>query len=643
MGFSEAINKAKYISFDVFDTLIKRSVAMPTDVFLLMEQYCANTGMNIPAGFSEKRREAQRRAAERKGTLMGIDDIYEELRREYGDAADELKSLEFQFELEGCQPNSPCMELFHRCVEEGKMVLLISDMYLPSVFIGEMLEKCGITGYEKLYVSCEVGARKGDGSLYRAVMEDINIRPKELFHIGDNWKADYLRPVTLGIKAAHVAQDQKKLCKSPKGLSEGEKFTYRTLQACIRNCSQGMSEYEKMGCKIFGPQLYGFSQWLLACLRKEDIHDVYFLSRDGYTMKQAFDELRVEDIKTHYLYCSRRAYQTALLWKHSAFEEVIRSFLQVGRMTIRRFLLAIGLQPDNYAKTAGNFGLALDHAYEKGSFYTDKTVKEFYESIRADAEKNSKEEYDALVAYLRTFDMQNKIAVVDIGYRGTMQFALEELIAGEGWDIQVHGYYVNVEVDAPYIKNGDILAQGYFNENPNGAEIIKKEQWFKRIFEIQYLAQHGSVKRFEIDENGESRPVFLPYEYQKDSQQKINEAAVIGEYQSGAVRLIKYMLNAIPFRALSVNPDTAAYNFIRLGTAPTLREAQFWGDMRFENYGVTFIALPRNLWYYLIHWRDFKEDFLTCGWKIGFLKRMFRIPLPYERLLSMLKGIYYLT
>ena len=50
---------------------------------------------------------------------------------------------------------------------------------------------------------------------------------------------------------------------------------------------------------------------------KEHIDKVYFFSRDGYLMKQAFDLLYKEntDIKTYYLEVSRRSLRVPILWK----------------------------------------------------------------------------------------------------------------------------------------------------------------------------------------------------------------------------------------------------------------------------------------------------------------------------------------
>ena len=631
--------KTEYVSFDIFDTLVKRSVAVPTDVFVLVERYCTKEKKDLPAGFAQKRRAAELRARERKGTSTCLDDIYEELSREYGSAADELKALELQLELAGCQANLPYTELLKRCMEAGKKVFLISDMYLSSAFIGKMLDKCGIRGYERLYVSCEQKAEKRDGSLFRVVMEEFHLYPRQIYHIGDNWRADYLVPLSLGIRAAHIDGDRRTICKRPKGLPEEEALTYRTLQACIRDCSQGMGTYEKLGCGVFGPQLYGFTQWLLKRLREDDIHDVYFMARDGYAMKQAFDELGAAGIRTHYLYCSRRSYQVPVIWRHSQFDEAVRPFSYSKRMTLRELLTSLGLSPEAYAEMAKEYDVDLDRIYEKGGIYKDKRVRALYEVIQRDVEKNSKEEYDALVAYLRSLGMQGQIAVVDIGYHGTMQYALQEVIAAEGWDVSVKGYYVGVDPDARFIREGKIAAEGYLYGSDGGADIKKAVDSCSTLFETQYLGRHGSVKRFSTTD-GKSDPVYLPYEYEPGEGQKVDEEAIIGRYQAGAFAFARYMLGAMPYDGFDINPNTAIYSFVRQGMRPTNKEARFWGDMRFFNYGKSYIACPRSALYYLAHWKVFKIDFMTCGWKIGFMRRLFRIPLPYDRIYTILKKKY---
>lgn len=628
------VPKQQFVSFDVFDTLIKRSVAMPTDLFQLVEQYCMNTGMHIPSGFAQKRREAEHRAADKKTTPICLDEIYRELREEFGTAVHELKELEIKFELDGCRPNPLCADLLRRCVDEGKTVVLISDMYLSSHIIGKMLAKCGIRGYKKLYVSCEMGARKSNGSLYKAVLREMRINPSQLFHLGDNLKADFLQPLKLGIMAKIVDNGQKALCKHPKGLPEQAAFSYRTMMACIKNSSYGLTVYEKMGCEVLGPQLYGFIQWLIKSIVKYNIHDVYFMARDGYIMKKAFDKLGADDISTHYLYCSRRSYQVPLIWKHSRFDEVIIPFAHSDNMTLREFLSRIGLLADEYKNKVEQFGLKLDRVYNKGTFFTDIIIRRFYDSIRADIEDNSKREYNALVTYLSSVNMKGKIAVVDIGYQGTMQYALKEIVMSEGWDVEIKGFYYGVNANSPYIMTKKIDATGYLYDVDKGDDIQENISLCRRIFETQYVAPHGSVEKFEYV-GGKSIPVLFPFEYMISDKQITNEINIISEYQSGTLKLIDYMITSIPAEAINIDPNTAIYKFTQIGTMPTLKQAQFWGDMRFFNDSIVYIARPHCILYYLKHLKALKKEIYSSCWKIGFLRRLFRVKLPYRRFVQL--------
>ena len=45
-------------------------------------------------------------------------------------------------------------------IAQGKEVAIISDMYLPSEIITDILNSLGIKGYTKLYVSCDYGVSK---------------------------------------------------------------------------------------------------------------------------------------------------------------------------------------------------------------------------------------------------------------------------------------------------------------------------------------------------------------------------------------------------------------------------------------------------------------------------------------------------
>ena len=123
--------------------------------------------------------------------------------REFGDvAALEIKRFETETELAQCKPNAETVALYNYLINRNTRVFLISDMYLPATVIAEMLKKCGIEGYEKLYVSSEYGSTKRNGGLFEKVITENRIDRKRMIHIGDHPLADWLIPMRkCGIKA----------------------------------------------------------------------------------------------------------------------------------------------------------------------------------------------------------------------------------------------------------------------------------------------------------------------------------------------------------------------------------------------------------------------------------------------------------
>ena len=155
------LSKFKIVSFDIFDTLIHRAVHRPTDVFDVAAaklQYNAFGLMNpkIACNFAIKRVEAETEARKRLVASdhtpeVGLEDIYDVLseflcltkeQRSY------LQNLELDLENRFCHPNPVMQALFPIAREDGRKVVLCTDMYLPSWFIENLLTKCG---YDKPY------------------------------------------------------------------------------------------------------------------------------------------------------------------------------------------------------------------------------------------------------------------------------------------------------------------------------------------------------------------------------------------------------------------------------------------------------------------------------------------------------------
>lgn len=189
--YKRLIGKYDVISFDIFDTLIRRSVEKPSDIF-----YLTAKKLYDDAGKAEKFR-IERVNAElkaRKGLKekeININDIYSFIDGTQFEI-EKLKVKEIETEIETCIPNQPILELFEYAIKRKKKTIIISDMYLPQKVIVEMLNRCNICDYDRLYVSCECDCNKLSGELFDYVMQENNIDGRHMIHFGDSIKADYI-------------------------------------------------------------------------------------------------------------------------------------------------------------------------------------------------------------------------------------------------------------------------------------------------------------------------------------------------------------------------------------------------------------------------------------------------------------------
>ena len=89
-------------------------------------------------------------------------------------------------------------------------------MYLPEVVLRTILDKCGYSTIEKIYVSCDCKARKDDGELFSYVLMNEKKKPEQMIHIGDNKKSDIFEAEKKQINTWYLSsplQNFKNYCK----------------------------------------------------------------------------------------------------------------------------------------------------------------------------------------------------------------------------------------------------------------------------------------------------------------------------------------------------------------------------------------------------------------------------------------------
>lgn len=192
------IDKYDIICFDIFDTLIERTVDKPSIIFDLVGSKVLDKGQR--GDFRIARINAERRAREKSTSgEVTLDDIYLCLPEEYKDGRTKLKNAEMELELDYCVRKKSMIAAYECCMLSNKSIFLISDMYLPETLICRMLDKCGVTGFKKIYISNVYGCNKISGKLFEIVMRENNVKKDTILHIGDSVKADFLGARKVGI------------------------------------------------------------------------------------------------------------------------------------------------------------------------------------------------------------------------------------------------------------------------------------------------------------------------------------------------------------------------------------------------------------------------------------------------------------
>ncbi len=374
--------------------------------------------------------------------------------------------------------------------------------------------------------------------------------------------------------------------------------------------------------------LWGYSKWLHDSVVNAGIEKVYFFSRDGLIMKSAFDSL-YSDIETYYLEVSRRALRVPVLWMNYEFEYVLDMISPSKLVPIATIFDGVGLNIKDYHELIKKYGFELTTCFDRSGLLNNNQLMEMYKQLGSDIERVSKHEYELLVKYIKQNDLKGEFAIVDIGWSGGMQRYLCETLDALGIEHEVKGFYIGV---ADYYKRNKIVVpsldlNGYLFDFSHDVKAVDRRSPFVGLFETLFLEQAGSVKNY-VEWNGVIKGNRLDYEYIQNGKQTY-ELKCVQKIQAGALDFVRKFGN----RNINLSAVELFKGMGKTGLKPTNEDLELFADFRFFDEGETqCLAKPKSKFWYIVHIKAFKKDFLLSRWKIGFMKRLLKIKLPYEKL-----------
>jgi predicted HAD superfamily hydrolase len=510
------IRHADVVSFDIFDTLLTRTVLTP-DALQQLTGWLLSQQRPELTDFFETRKHSEDLARKRKNYLGDVDlnEIYRAFPRT--DAWSETnieraKQLEMDLERRSFCIRADIVDALRYAKSVGKRLIAVSDTYFSRAFINSLLDSFGLLHlFDELYLSSERGKRKDRGDMWEFLLSAEQLNSRRMLHIGDNEHSDAQLPGDRRIETFHVMSPVTLMVHSGFPIPAHRNWTTDIALGSVaakffnspflrngRFQPFALSAPKQFGYFVFGPLLFGFFSWLLTHPASKVLDHLYFLSREGYFLFKLYQKLQslpgITAPSASYLYASRRsAIGAAQALKFDPAEIMFGSGFQG---TIAKLLSTrIGLRlPEEFELDKTEVLLPEDSSY----------IEEVLRILEPYIVENAQQELQALRQYCAENGLTSnkRIGLVDVGYSGSIQNALQTVL-GRG----MAGLYLATVEHVNRVEEGDGFAWGCFADRESFATTRCAALQHCRILESFLTAPHGQVLRFE-SQNERAVPVF---------------------------------------------------------------------------------------------------------------------------------------
>ncbi|WP_420450863.1 glycosyltransferase [Ilumatobacter sp.] len=481
------------VTSDVFDTVVTRPVATPSDLFVVLGRRLLDDGALpervTPPMFAAARREAERRARDHRSrgarrrllaeSLHAVDrsvpagDVVDE---RIGDPRVEIEShpdvvapectleeiwermpwgldagverhveAELAVEAEHLRPIPETLELIRLARRHGVPVVLVSDIYLGADQLRGLLAAAGVDTalVDDVVTSADHRLGKAHGLLARTIAAR-GVEPTATLHLGDNEVADVATATDLGTHVLHVdvASDRRHVAMPHAALRAWSRSTgadlgisaavRATLVSDVVDDGDAAAQY---GAAI-GPALAGFARWVADTAADLGAGTVHCLLREGATIAELMGATAPAGPSATPLHVSRWVTMRAAVVDGTA-DEILTALARRADLTVDHVVGAFGCDPDDVRRVLGAQRIepaALPDACAR--LASDPGTRAQIRAGSADLRRR-------VLRYLRdrlVLD-DGPLVVADVGWGGTIQEGLGRILRADGIDDEPIGLY----------------------------------------------------------------------------------------------------------------------------------------------------------------------------------------------------------
>ena len=209
-GLQSDIQNFEIVSFDIFDTELRREFSEPDYAKFKLGKELVVAGYFVSElDFITQRNNAEL-ACRKQRNFEGDVNIYEAYEK-LSEILDLDKTLtedwanrEFHFDLSMALPKEEMVKIVQELYAMGREIWFVTDIYYTKEQIATMLRKIGIAVPYKLFVSSDLRKRKDAGTMWTFIKGLVDESKKSYIHVGDNVRSDAQICGDFGLQNVHI-------------------------------------------------------------------------------------------------------------------------------------------------------------------------------------------------------------------------------------------------------------------------------------------------------------------------------------------------------------------------------------------------------------------------------------------------------
>ena len=447
---------AKIISFDIWDTIIKRK-CHPEEIKLATARYIVlkynNELKDEYKNIYEilKRRDEIEAEECKKNKEKGFDeecrilDVFKILEKEIFDKEmnieEELLREEIEQEKRVIFINPEILSIFEK-YKDLKMYC-ISDFYMSAESLKELLDYLNLpVKIEKIYSSADYLLNKRTGNLYKKAEEELGIKPEDHIHVGDNQYSDIEMANNLGIETIKTTKTEFDFVPE-----KGRKFNFDL--SCVKKEEKTKEDRIFNTGVELAPLLYFFGYSIVEYAIKNKIPTVYYATREGETFIKIHEVIKennpfgVKLPESEIIEVSRMGTFSASL-KEFSILELLRLWSQYREQSMKALFKTLAIDIKPYQKYMDKYDIDIEEKILCPWF--DIRVqelcldKEFTEQVNKEIKRKREEILEYFEKSKGIVNDAKPMFMVDIGWRGTIQDNLAYIFTNK----KIGGYYLTL-------------------------------------------------------------------------------------------------------------------------------------------------------------------------------------------------------